>query len=55
MPNPFERIVRSPLEYSFDSKTDDGVYGQQIVKEMERTSHILMDATYMPSSSTTAH
>lgn len=55
MANPFERIVRSPLEYSFDSKTDDGVYGQQIVKEMERTSHILMDATYMPSNEDSRH
>lgn len=54
MANPFERIVRSPLEYSFDS-TPEGGFAQQIVKELEGKSNILMDATYMPSSEESRH
>ena len=54
MSEPFERIVRSPLEYSFQND-DNGAFAQQIVKEMERTSNILMDATYMPTSEDSRH
>ena len=54
MAEPFERIVRSPLEYSF-LNDDNGAFAQQIVKEMERTSNILMDATYMPTSEDSRH
>ena len=54
MAEPFERIVRSPLEYSFQND-DNGAFAQQIVKEMERTSNILMDATYMPTSEDSRH
>lgn len=54
MPEPFERIVRNPLDYSF-LNDDNGAFAQQIVKEMERTSNILMDATYMPTSEDSRH
>lgn len=54
MADPFERIVRSPLEYSFLTD-ENGQFAQQIVKEMERTSNILMDATYMPTSEDSRH
>ena len=54
MADPFERIVRSPLEYSFDN-TEAGQYAQQIVKEMETVTNILVDATYMPASEDSIH
>ena len=54
MAEPFERIVRAPLEYSFDS-TPEGQYAQQMVKEMETVTNILVDATYMPASEDSIH
>lgn len=54
MAEPFERIVRAPLEYSFDP-TPDGQYAQQMVKEMETVTNILVDATYMPASEDSIH
>lgn len=54
MADPFERIVRSPLEYSFDN-SEGGKYAQQIVKEMETVTNILVDATYMPASEDSIH
>lgn len=52
--DPFERIVRAPLEYTFDS-SDEGQMSQQLVKEMETVTNILVDATYMPSSEDSIH
>lgn len=54
MAEPFERIVRAPLEYAFDG-TEQGMYAQQIVKEMETVTNILVDATYMPASEDSIH
>lgn len=54
MAEPFERIVRAPLEYAFDG-TEQGQYAQQIVKEMETVTNILVDATYMPASEDSIH
>lgn len=50
----FERIVRSPLEYQFGTDKQ-GAYAQQVVKELEGKSNLLMDATYMPTSEDTRH
>lgn len=52
--DPFERIVRAPLEYAFDN-SDEGQMTQQLVKEMETVTNILVDATYMPASEDTIH
>lgn len=48
------RIARSPLEFAF-SDDKQGKYAQQIAKELEGKSNLLMDATYMPTSEDTRH
>lgn len=50
----FERIVRSPLEFTF-ADDRNGKYAQQVAKELEGKSNLLMDATYMPTSEDTRH
>lgn len=50
----FERVVRSPLEFTFKDD-DNGKYAQIVTKELEGKSNLLMDATYMPTSEDTRH
>ncbi len=54
MAEPFESVVRNPLDYSFDS-AGNGAFAQQIVKEIEGHSNILLDATYMATSEDSRH
>ena len=50
----FERIVRSPLEFTFADDAQ-GRMAQQVAKEIQGKSNLLMDATYMPTSEDTRH
>ena len=50
----FERVVRSPLEFTFKDD-QNGKYAQQVAKELEGKSNLLMDATYMPTNEDTRH
>lgn len=50
----FESAVRTPLEFTF--KDDfQGKSAQQVVKELDGKSNLLMDAVYMKSSEDTRH
>jgi len=46
--------VRSPLEFTFKDD-QNGKFAQQVAKELEGKSNLLMDATYMPTNEDTRH
>lgn len=48
------KLARTPLEFSFGSDKQ-GAYAQQITRELDGKSNLLMDAVYMPSSEDTRH
>jgi len=50
----FERVVRSPLEFTF-ADDQQGKLAQVVAKELEGKSNLLMDATYMPTNEDTRH
>ena len=46
--------MRSPLEFTFKDD-QNGKFAQQVAKELEGKSNLLMDATYMPTNEDTRH
>lgn len=46
--------MRGPLEFTFKDD-QNGKFAQQVAKELEGKSNLLMDATYMPTNEDTRH